>query len=90
MTETSYKVLRRSRTDRMLGGVCGGFARYFGIDPVAARVLYVLLTFVTGGALVLGYVIFWIVMPEEPAVAPAPAWPTQTVPPTDTVPPSAA
>jgi phage shock protein C len=78
---TSYKQLRRSRTDRMLGGVCGGFARYFGMDPVAARVLYVLLTFVTGGALVLGYVIFWILMPEEPAVAAAPTWPTDAVPP---------
>ena len=60
---------------------CAGFARYFGMDPVAARVLYVLLTFVTGGALVLGYVIFWILMPEEPAVAAAPTWPTDAVPP---------
>ena len=58
------------RTDRMLGGVCGGFARYLGIDPVVARVLFVLLTFVTGGALVIGYLIFWILMPEEPAVIP--------------------
>jgi phage shock protein C len=62
---TSYRTLRRSRTDRMLGGVCGGFARYLGIDPVVARVLYVLGTLVTGGALVLAYLVFWIVMPEE-------------------------
>jgi phage shock protein C len=68
MTEmpTSYKTLRRSRTDKVLAGVCGGFARYLGIDPVAARVLYVLATFLTGGALILGYAILWIVMPEEP------------------------
>ncbi len=63
----------------MLGGVCAGFARYFGIDPVAARILFIVLTFVTGGALVLGYAIFWILMPEEPAAPPT--WPTDTVPP---------
>jgi phage shock protein C len=62
---TPYKQLRRSRSNRMLGGVCAGFASYAGIDPVAARVLYVLGTFVTGGALILAYVIFWLLMPEE-------------------------
>jgi len=79
MTETpsSYQTLRRSRTDKMLAGVCGGFARYLGIDPVVARVLYVLGTFFTGGALILAYAILWIVMPEEPA---APAWPTDPAP----------
>jgi phage shock protein C len=74
---SSYKTLRRSRTDRMLGGVCGGFARYLGIDPVAARVLYVIGTFFTGGLLIPAYAIFWIVMPEEQA---APAWPTDSAP----------
>jgi phage shock protein C len=79
--QPTYKQLRRSRTDRMLGGVCGGFARYLGIDPVVARVLFVLLTFVTGGALVIGYLIFWILMPEEPAAG---TWPTTpATPPTD-------
>ncbi len=80
MTETPsyYKPLRRSRTDRMLAGVCGGFARYLGIDPVAARILYVLLTIVTGGALLVAYFIFWIVMPEEPVATPT--WPTDTPP----------
>jgi phage shock protein C len=63
----AYRTLRRSRTDRMLGGVCGGFARYFGIDPVAARVAYVLGALLTGGALVLAYAVFWMVMPEEQA-----------------------
>ena len=66
MTETQYqyKQLRRSRTDKVLGGVCGGFARYLGIDPVAARVIYVLATFLSGGALILGYLLFWLIMPE--------------------------
>jgi phage shock protein C len=66
----SYKMLRRSRTDRMVGGVCAGAARYLGIDPVAARVLFVLATFITGGALLIAYAIMWIVIPEEPV------WPT--------------
>ena len=73
----TYKRLRRSRTDRMLAGVCGGFARYFGIDPVAARVLFVLLTFVTGGALLVAYLAFWVLMPEEPVAG---AWPPATPP----------
>jgi phage shock protein C len=66
MTETQYqyKQLRRSRTDKVLGGVCGGFARYLGIDPVAARVIYVLATFLSGGALILGYLLLWLIMPE--------------------------
>ena len=65
MTETSYKQLRRSRTDRVVAGVCGGFARYLGLDPVVVRVLYVIGTFLTGGALLLGYLVIWLVMPEE-------------------------
>jgi len=65
MTETSYKQLRRSRTDKVVAGVCGGFARYLGLDPVVVRVLYVIGTFLTGGALLLGYLVIWLVMPEE-------------------------
>jgi len=62
----------------MLGGVCGGFATYFGIDPVAARVAYVLGTLLTGGALVLAYAVFWIVMPEEQTDAPWSGTPAPT------------
>jgi phage shock protein C len=83
MTETSYKQLRRSRTDKVLGGVCGGFARYLGIDPVAARVLYVLATFLSGGALILAYAIFWIAMPEETSPWPAASYPPAGPAPSD-------
>ena len=75
---SSYRTLRRSRTDRMLGGVCAGFARYLGIDPVVARVLYVLATFLSGGVLVLAYVLFWILIPEESPATPWPGGPAPT------------
>jgi phage shock protein PspC (stress-responsive transcriptional regulator) len=57
----------RSRTDRLLGGVCGGLAGYFGIDPVLIRVLSVVLIPVTGGLALLAYILLWLLGPEEPA-----------------------
>ena len=58
------KLLRRSRTDRILGGVCGGFARYFGVDTLLVRLLFVLFA-ITAGAGLLLYILLWIVMPLE-------------------------
>jgi len=58
------RVLRRSREDSVLGGVCGGLGRYLGIDPVLLRLAFVLLVF-AGGAGILIYLIAWIVIPEE-------------------------
>ncbi len=62
---TKGKRLYRSRTDRMIAGVCGGMAEYLGTDPVLVRVLWVIvaLTFGTG---LLAYVLFWLLVPEEP------------------------
>jgi len=57
-------VLRRSRDDRVIAGVCGGLGRYFGIDPVILRIAFVLLL-LAGGAGLLLYVIAWIAIPEE-------------------------
>jgi phage shock protein C len=62
-----YKQLRRSRSDKMVAGICGGVARYFSIDPVAARVAFVVLAFITGGVAVLAYLVAWLVMPDETA-----------------------
>lgn len=71
-----YKKLQRSRSDRMLAGVCGGVANYFAVDPVLVRVAFVLLAFISGGAAVLAYLVAWVVMPEEP-FAPTPSGPMQ-------------
>ena len=64
MTESDAR-LRRSRSDRMIAGVIGGLARYFGFDPTMARVLYVILSIVSvafPGILV--YILLWIIIPE--------------------------
>ena len=59
------KRLYRSRTERVLGGVCGGIAEYFGVDPTLVRLLALVLI-LAGGAGIIAYIIAWIVIPEEP------------------------
>jgi phage shock protein C len=66
---TDEKRLRKSRTDRMLDGVCGGIGAYFGIDATLVRVGFVLLTFF-GGAGILLYLAGMILMPIEPFTMP--------------------
>jgi phage shock protein C len=56
--------LMRSRTDQMIGGVCGGLANYLGVDPTLVRLVFVLLA-VGGGAGVPIYFVLWIVLPRE-------------------------
>jgi phage shock protein C len=60
----SYKRLYRSKTDKLIGGVCGGLGEYLDIDPVIARILFVLLV-LFGGSGILVYIILWIVVPEK-------------------------
>lgn len=60
------KRLYRSRTDRMLGGVCGGLGEYLDIDPTLVRVAWVVISLL-GGAGLLAYILCWIIIPEEPA-----------------------
>ncbi len=69
-TPTPHFTLRRSRTDRMLGGVCGGLAASLGADAALLRVLVVALTVITGGAAAIVYVAAWALAPEDerPAV----------------------
>ena len=57
--------LRRSRTDRMLGGVCGGRAQSLGADAALLRVVLVALTLITGGAAAVVYLAAWALAPEE-------------------------
>jgi phage shock protein C len=58
------RLLRRSREDRVIAGVCGGLGRYLGVDPVLLRIAFVVLT-VTGGAGVLLYVLALVVIPDQ-------------------------
>ncbi|MPM54857.1 hypothetical protein SDC9_101640 [bioreactor metagenome] len=60
------KRLYRSNTDRMLGGVCGGLAQYFNVDPTVVRLVAVLGFFLTASAAFWAYVVMWIVVPEAP------------------------
>lgn len=65
MTEqTAIRRLERSRSDRMLAGVCGGLARYFDLSPVFYRVGFVVLTLL-GGAGLLIYLAAALIIPEE-------------------------
>ena len=57
--------LYRSRRFRVFGGVAGGLGTYFNIDPIIVRVIFVIVAFMHGLGL-LGYIILWIVIPEEP------------------------
>ncbi len=63
--------LTRSRRDKMIAGVCGGFAEYLELDPTIVRIIWLLLALVGGGGF-LAYIIAWIVMPLEPEQAPVP------------------
>ncbi len=59
--------LTRSTRDAVLAGVAAGFADYFGIDPVLARLAFILLAFLNGLG-VLFYLVCWVIMPRgEPA-----------------------
>jgi phage shock protein C len=60
------KRLYRSRTDKILGGVCSGIAKYFEVDPTIIRLVAVALIF-AGGSGILAYIIAWIIVPEEPS-----------------------
>jgi phage shock protein PspC (stress-responsive transcriptional regulator) len=62
----SPETWRRSRSDRVLAGVCGGIGRSLNIDPVLVRVMMAVLVFVGGVGIPL-YAAGWLLMPEEGA-----------------------
>jgi len=58
------KRLRRSSSDRMIAGVCGGLGKYLDVDPVIIRLLWAVAIFIYGTGL-LAYIIAWVIIPEE-------------------------
>jgi len=62
--------LKRSSSDRVLGGVCGGLGAYLGVDPIIVRVVAVVLAFF-GGAGILFYLAAWLLVPSDDPTAKA-------------------
>ncbi|MEN6518472.1 MAG: PspC domain-containing protein [Methanospirillum sp.] len=63
------KELKRSRTNRMVAGVCGGIGEYLDIDPNVIRLIWVVVTVLTGGVGILAYLLAWLIMPEDTSPA---------------------
>jgi phage shock protein C len=61
---SAVNTFRRSRTDRLFGGVCGGIARSTGMESWVWRLLFTVL-FICGGVGVLVYILLWIFVPSE-------------------------
>jgi phage shock protein C len=67
--------LSRSVSDKRLGGVCGGIAEYFGVDPLLVRIGFVVLALASFGFGVLLYIVLWIALPQAAAgTAPPPRY----------------
>lgn len=71
---------------RVLGGVCAGLGRRFGLDPWPARLLFILVLMVIPGSQLIIYPVLWILMPSEDKLARAQVG---YVPPTNPTPPAA-
>lgn len=66
---THTKNLSRSKREHMIGGVCGGIANYFNIDPTIIRIALILITLAWGAGLVV-YLLLWAILPESDDVTP--------------------
>jgi phage shock protein C len=58
------RLVRRSRSERVIAGVCGGVGRYLGVDPVLLRIAFIILALANGLGLI-AYVVAWVAIPEE-------------------------
>ena len=66
---TNYKQLARSRSNRMIAGVCAGLGEYLNIDPTIIRLLVVLAFFTGFGGIALVYLVMALIIPEQPQIA---------------------
>jgi phage shock protein PspC (stress-responsive transcriptional regulator) len=62
---SDIKTLTRSKSNRMIAGVCAGLGDYLNIDPTVVRLLFVLGLFTFHGAMLFAYLIMAIVTPEQ-------------------------
>lgn len=58
------KKLMRSTQNKMVAGVCAGFAHYLNVDPTLVRAIYVAMVLLAGFGVLL-YLVLWIIMPAD-------------------------
>ncbi|MBO5814309.1 MAG: PspC domain-containing protein [Alistipes sp.] len=61
---SNFTALRRSTSDKMIAGVCGGLAEHFGVDSALLRLITIMLV-LFGGLSLWVYIIFWIIIPVQ-------------------------
>jgi len=67
MDDPLRRPLMRVRQGKLIGGVCGGIAKWLGWDPTLVRLGYVILSVLSVGFPgVLVYILLWVLMPQEP------------------------
>jgi len=59
------KVLRRSRSDRVVSGVCGGLAEFFGISALWFRLAFLIALIPGGVPGLLPYILLWLIIPKD-------------------------
>ena len=62
---TEPKKLYRSKTKRMIAGVCGGLSDYFSVDVSIIRLVVIIISLMPGPSIIF-YLLAWVVVPEEP------------------------
>ena len=60
------KKLYLSDTDRKIGGVCGGIGEYFDKDPTLIRIIFIVITLLSFGFGVIGYILMLLIIPRKP------------------------
>lgn len=60
------KKLLRARNDKVLAGVCGGLAKYLGLDATLLRIVWAILLISPGGIGLIAYVLAAVIIPQEP------------------------
>ena len=65
MMTNQKKVLRRSRSNRVVAGVCGGLAEFFGISAFWFRLAFLIALIPGGIPGLLPYILLWLIVPKE-------------------------
>ncbi len=64
--QVQQKRLYRSEKNKVIAGICGGIAEYFGADLDLVRILFVVLLIVSFGTAAIAYLIAWVIIPKRP------------------------